>query len=141
MSKQTKRRADAGISLLEIMVVLAIIALIAGLSTPRIMQGFGRAKSTVAETQMTNVRGALQLYYIDVGRYPSEGEGLKALLVAPANLAGWDGPYIDQAEQIIDPWGREIVYRSPGSERAFELISYGRDGHPGGTKEDSDIIF
>jgi general secretion pathway protein G len=141
MSKPlSKRKSNAGISLLEVMVALAIIALVAGLVAPRVMDNFGRAKSTVAETQMHNVKGALQLFYIDVGRYPSEAEGLEALLTQPAGTANWEGPYLDQRGDIQDPWGRVFLYQSPGKEGAFDLSSYGRDGHPGGTREDRDII-
>ena len=136
-----KRKPNAGISLLEIMVVLAIIALVVGLAAPRVMENFGRAKSTVAETQMNNVKGALQLFYIDVGRYPSEAEGLEALLRQPSGTTDWKGPYLDKGEDIEDPWGRVFLYRNPGKEGPFDLSTYGRDGHPGGTREDSDIVL
>jgi len=133
------RRRTAGISLLEIMVVLAIIALILGLAAPRLMGNFGRAKSMVAEAQLENVKGALQLYYIDLGRYPSEAEGLQALVAAPGGATDWRGPYVDSAEDLEDPWGRVLRYRSPGTNDAFDLYTYGRDGHPGGTEEDADL--
>lgn len=133
------RNRIAGISLLEILVVLAVISLIVGLTAPRLIQNFGRAKSQVAEIQMTNIKGALQLYYIDVGRYPSEAEGLSALLNAPSGTDAWQGPYLDTVEDINDPWGRAFLYRSPGQDKPFDLFTYGRDGHPGGTSEDRDI--
>ena len=136
-----KRKPNAGISILEIMVVLAIIALVVGLTAPRVMENFGRAKLTVAETQMNNVKGALQLFYIDVGRYPSEAEGLEALLQQPLGASDWKGPYLDRGEDIKDPWGRVFLYRSPGKEGPFDLLTYGRDGHTGGTREDSDIVL
>lgn len=135
------RSVKAGFSTLEVMIVLAIIALIAGLVAPRIMDNFGRAKSQVAKIQLNNIRSALQLYYLDVGRYPTEAEGLGALLQPPPSSSGWNGPYLDKTEDIHDPWGRVIYYRSPGQEGAFDLFSYGRDGHPGGSREDSDIAL
>ncbi|MVO18478.1 type II secretion system major pseudopilin GspG [Parasedimentitalea huanghaiensis] len=138
-SRPVRRKRNAGISLLEIMVVLAIIALVVGLAAPRLMGNFGRAKTMVAEAQMENVKGALQLYYIDLGRYPSEAEGLKALLSAPTGAKGWRGPYMDKEEDISDPWGRILLYRSPGTDKAFDLVTYGRDGHPGGENEDGDL--
>lgn len=141
INPSNKRKPTAGMSLLEIMIVLAIIALVLGLAAPRMMENFGRAKSIVAETQMNNVKGALQLFYIDVGRYPSEAEGLEALLRNPSGASDWKGPYIDKRENIEDPWGRVFLYRSPGKEGAFDLYTYGRDGHPGGTREDSDILL
>lgn len=139
MTIAPRRKHNAGISLLEIMVVLAIIALVVGLAAPRVMDNFGRAKSQAAEVQMNGVKGALQLYYIDTGRYPSEAEGLMALIRKPSGTTSWQGPYLDRQEDIQDPWGRVIIYRSPGQEAPFDLSTYGRDGHPGGTKEDRDI--
>ncbi|MEX0301157.1 MAG: type II secretion system major pseudopilin GspG [Leisingera sp.] len=135
------RKRTSGISLLEIMVVLAIIALVVGLAAPRLMGNFGRAKSMVAEARMENVKGALQLYYIDLGRYPSEAEGLQALLSEPSGSGNWRGPYVDSLEDLDDPWGRQLLYRSPGKEKAFDLFTYGRDGHPGGTSEDEDLFL
>ncbi len=136
-----RRKLTSGISLLEIMVVLAIIALIVGLAAPRVMENFGRAKSTIAEAQMNSVKGALQLFYIDVGRYPSEAEGLDALLRQPSGASDWKGPYLDSGARLEDPWGRIFLYRSPGREGPFDLSTYGRDGHPGGTREDRDIVL
>lgn len=133
------RTKNAGISLLEIMVALAIMALVVGLAAPRLMDSFGRAKSQTAEIQMTNVKGALQLYYIDVGRYPAEAQGLVSLLQEPGGESGWNGPYLDKPDDIVDPWGRAFLYRSPGKEAPFDLYTYGRDGHPGGEKEDQDL--
>jgi general secretion pathway protein G len=141
MKIPSKRKGTAGVSLLEVMVVLAIMALIVGLTAPRLMDNFGRAKSQSAEVQMNGVKGALQLFYIDVGRYPSEADGLEALIRQPAGITDWNGPYLDKTEDIQDPWGRAILYRNPGKERAFDLYSFGRDGHPGGTREDSDITL
>jgi general secretion pathway protein G len=133
------RRKDAGVTLLEIMIVLAIIALIVGLAAPRLMGSFGRAKGEAAEMQMTNLKSALRLYYIDVGRYPSEPEGLAALLQRPGDIAGWRGPYVEDAKGLLDPWSRPYIYRFPGRDGSFDLLSYGRDGAVGGTSEDSDI--
>ncbi|WP_368040319.1 type II secretion system major pseudopilin GspG [Ruegeria atlantica] len=135
------RKKDSGFSIFEIMVTLAIISLLVGLAAPRIMESFGRAKSKAAEIQMHSVKGAIQLFYIDVGRYPSESEGLDVLLIEPAAIANWRGPYLDKAEDIRDPWGRIYLYRSPGKNGAFDLYTLGRDGHSGGTREDSDIYL
>lgn len=137
--KQLKRSKISGISLLEVMIALAIIALIVGLTAPRLMTSFGRAKSQAAEIQMTNIQGALRLFYVDVGRYPSEAEGLMALMSAPASANNWRGPYLDTTEDVNDPWDRMFIYRQPGTEAPFELETLGRDGQPGGTREDSDI--
>jgi general secretion pathway protein G len=138
-SDHPKRDGQAGLTLLEMMIVLAIIALIAGLAGPRLIENFGRAKSRAAAIQMTNLKGALQLFYIDAGRYPTEAEGLSVLLTAPSGVADWKGPYLEGDEATIDPWQRSYIYRSPASDGPYELSTYGRDGVAGGTREDSDI--
>ncbi len=134
-----KRNPKAGVTLLEVMVVLAIIALIAGLAGPRLMDSFGRAKTRTAAIQLENLKGAVQLFYLDVGRYPSEAEGLQALIATPDGVDGWLGPYLDGEADLQDPWERRFLYRSPAGEKPFEILSYGRDGRAGGTSEDSDI--
>lgn len=133
------RKSNTGVSLLEIMVVLAIIALVVGLTAPRVMENFGRAKSQAATVQMNGIKGALQLFYIDAGRYPSEAEGLAALVAQPSSVQNWRGPYVEGKGDITDPWGRVYHYRFPGTDGSFELGSYGRDGHPGGEREDEDL--
>jgi len=139
MTQTIRRNAKAGLTLLEVMIVLAVIALIVGLGAPRLMESFGRAKSQAAEVSMANLKGAVQLYYIDTGRYPSESDGLSALIAAPKDVSGWRGPYLDGDADLIDPWGHAFVYAIPGSAGPFGLTSLGRDGQPGGTGEDSDI--
>lgn len=138
-SRIRRRNPNAGLTLLEVMVVLAIIALIAGLAGPRLMDSFGRAKARAALIQMENLKGAVRLFYLDVGRYPSEAEGLLALINAPDGVEGWMGPYLDGADDLKDPWDRNYLYQSPAGEQAFQILSYGRDGRAGGTREDSDI--
>ena len=134
-----RRNPQSGLTLLEIMVVLAIIVLIAGLAAPRLMDSYGRAKGKTAAVQMTNLKGSVQLFYIDVGRYPSEAEGLLALLTAPANSSGWGGPYLEDSNAVKDPWGRDYLYQSPAQDAPFTITTYGRDGRIGGSSEDSDI--
>ena len=136
-----KSRRNAGVSLLEVLIVLAIIGMIMGLVAPRVLDYFGRAKSQAATIQMSNIKGALQLMYIDIGRYPSEAEGLNLLISAPGQLQGWNGPYMDNEEGIKDPWGRRFVFRAPGQSKEFDLFTLGRDGQSGGTKEDADIFL
>ena len=134
-----KRRQNAGVTLLEVIVTLAMIALIVGLVAPRLMENFGRAKSQAAEVHMNNIAAALQLYYIDIGQYPSEAEGLTALLEAPDAAQNWRGPYVDDAEDLNDPWGRPLIFKAPAETKPFSLSTLGRDGHPGGTGEDTDL--
>ncbi len=133
-----KRKQDAGVTLLEVLVVVAIIAMVATLATPRLMEGFGRAKSNAAVVAIENVKVAVQLYRLDTGGLPTQADGLGALLTAPAAVENWQGPYLDE-EDLQDPWGREWIYRQPGETDPFDLFSYGNDGQLGGTNEDSDI--
>ncbi|MDX8355263.1 type II secretion system major pseudopilin GspG [Cognatiyoonia sp. IB215182] len=133
-----KRQKDAGVTLLEVLVVVAIIAMIATLATPRLMESFGRAKSQSAIVEIQNVKTAIQLYRLDTGGLPTQADGLGALLAAPVSVENWQGPYLDE-EDLKDPWGREWIYRQPGEDDLFDLLSYGNDGQSGGTNEDSDI--
>lgn len=133
------RNPRSGVTLLEIMIVLAVIALIVGFGAPRLMESFGRAKTQAAEVSMANLKGAVQLFYIDTGRYPTEAEGLAALLAMPASVTGWKGPYLDGQADLTDPWGRPFLYAAPGASAPFSLSTLGRDGTPGGQGEDSDI--
>lgn len=133
------RNPQSGVTLLEVMIVLAVIALIVGFGAPRLMESFGRAKSQAAEVAMASLKGAVQLFYIDTGRYPTEDEGLAALLTAPQGVANWKGPYLDGESDLSDPWGRPFTYSAPGTSGPFGLTTLGRDGQPGGTGEDSDI--
>ncbi|WP_277985713.1 type II secretion system major pseudopilin GspG [Loktanella sp. IMCC34160] len=130
----------SGVTLLEVLVVLAIIAMIAALAAPRLLDSFGRAKSQAAEVQLSTLKGAVQLYYLDTGQLPSQGEGLGALATAPGGVSGWKGPYADAA-QLLDPWGRPWTYRQPGEGAPFTLGTLGRDGQPGGSGEDADITL
>jgi general secretion pathway protein G len=134
-----KRSHNSGMTLLEVMIVLAIIALVMGLVAPRLMESFGRAKSKTAELQMQNIKAALQLFYLDTGRYPTEAEGLNALLVAPGGVKNWFGPYLGGEKEALDPWSRPYMYRSPAQSAPFELQTLGRDGSQGGSNEDRDI--
>lgn len=121
------------------MIVMAIMALIVGIAAPRFVDSFGRAKSQSAEVQMGNLRVAVQLFYVDVGRFPSAAEGLNGLLQAPQGAVNWRGPYIDKEGGLFDPWGRRYELRS--TDAGFEIFTYGRDGKPGGEGEDADLSF
>lgn len=88
---------------------------------------------------MEDLKGAVKLFYLDVGRYSSEAEGLAALIASPEGFAGWMGPYFESDDDLKDPWDRSYLYRSPAGEKPFEIQSYSRDGRAGGTSEDSDI--
>ncbi len=132
-------RRAAGFTLVELLVVLVIIGLLASLVAPRVIKYLGGAKSSTAQVQIERLSGVLDLYRLEIGRYPSEGEGLLALLEAPSDAAGWNGPYLKKAGALDDPWGNPYVYRRPGEYGEYDLYSLGGDGQEGGEGEDRDI--
>lgn len=133
------RRAQAGFSLMELLVALVILALVMGIVAPRVIGYLSRAKSQTAEAQVKNIQGALDLFMIDVGRYPTESEGLAALVVAPAGAVGWSGPYLEEEAVPADPWGAPYFYSSKEDGLRVRVYSLGRDGTDGGAGEDADV--
>lgn len=135
--KFRKRRAlPAGVTLIELLVVLAIIGLIATFVAPRVYKYLSGARTDTAGIQMKNVEASLDLYRIDVGRYP---EALTALVQRPAGVDRWNGPYLKKDSGIVDPWGQQYGYRSPGEHGEFDLYSLGADKAEGGDGENRDI--
>lgn len=135
---QDRRQRQAGFTLIELMIVLFILGLLTALVAPRMMGRVGKAKQKAAQTQIQMLATALEMFYLDVGRYPTEDEGLKVLYERPANLPSWNGPYLEKGVPK-DPWGHDYVYKCPGENRPFDIISYGADGAPGGEGENQDI--
>jgi general secretion pathway protein G len=137
-----KRAREAGFTLMELLVVLAILGLLVGFVAPALIRQLGSAKHRIAEQSTERLSGILDFYRLDVGNYPSTEQGLAALNTAPPGVSGWNGPYLKDANGVDDPWGRVFVYRSPSSRsgHSFDIVSYGADGKPGGTGEDADII-
>jgi general secretion pathway protein G len=131
------RKAE-GFTLLELLVVIVIIGLLAGYVAPRYFSQVGKSEIQVAKAQIESLEKALDQYRLDMRRYPSPEEGLEALVAKPATAATWSGPYLKKAVPN-DPWGRPYVYRTPGQKGEFEVVSYGRDGKPGGSGDDADI--
>lgn len=129
-----------GFTLIELLVVLAIIGLLAAVATPKVMKHLGHAKMQTAKLESKNIAAALDLFRLDVGQYPTQEEGLKALLVRPNAVAGWNGPYLDKKEAVTDPWGGLYVYKIPGEHGEYDLISYGSDHALGGSGEGEDIV-
>jgi general secretion pathway protein G len=127
-----------GFTLLELLVVIVIIGLLAGYVAPRYFSQVGKSEIQVAKAQIESLEKALDQYRLDMRRYPSAEEGLQALVAKPENTPAWSGPYLKKAVPS-DPWGHPYVYRTPGQKGEFEILSYGRDGKPGGTGEDADI--
>lgn len=133
-----KPHRSAGFTLIELMIVLFILGLLAALVAPRLMGRVGKAKQKTAQAQIQMLATALDLYHLDVGRYPTEEEGLRSLYAKPESLDAWSGPYLDKAVPK-DPWGRDYVYKCPGEHGPYDLYSMGADGQPGGEGENADI--
>ena len=135
---QIRAGKAVGFTLLELLVVMVIIGLLAGFVAPRYFAQVGKSQVKVARAQIDALDKALDQFRLDVGRYPTTEEGLQALMVKPGNDPKWGGPYLKKGVPP-DPWGRAYVYQQPGTHGDFELLSYGRDGRPGGTGEDADL--
>jgi len=136
--KACSRRA--GFTLLELLVVIVIIGLLAAYVGPKLFAQLGKSEVTVARAQMESFEKSLDTFRLDVGRYPTTEEGLAALMTAPPAVAAkWNGPYLKKAIPP-DPWGNPYVYRAPGAKSEYEIVSTGKDGQPGGTGENADIV-
>ncbi|GAB5445462.1 type II secretion system major pseudopilin GspG [Gymnodinialimonas sp.] len=129
----------AGVTILEVLVVLTILALIAAVVAPRAIGYLARARSETADLQLRSISQAVQLFYLDMGRYPSDSEGLSVLVSPPATRDGWTGPYINVSDGLLDPWGRSFLYEEGSEGAGFVVRSLGRDGTEGGTGEDTDL--
>lgn len=139
MSSTTKTADHTGFTLVELLVVLGILGLIAGLIGPQVMKFFGASKTKVAAIQIQDLSSSLELYALETGRYPSTSEGLEALVAPPPNQPNWSGPYLNKAQVPRDPWGQEYRYLYPGRHATFDLWSLGADGREGGTGENADV--
>ncbi len=142
MQRKTERfnRTRAGFTLLELLVVLVILGLLAGLVGPRVMKYLSGAKSDTARLQVADLSAALDMYKIEVGRYPTTDEGLEALVQQPTGAGNWNGPYLKKKQLPKDPWGHNYQYRSPGEHGEFDLYSLGADNTEGGNGENRDLV-
>ena len=121
------------------LVVITIIGLIMALVAPRVLNYLGESKAKAAKIQIESFGSALDLYYLDEGRYPTTSEGLGALVQRSGNSTTWNGPYLKGSVVPADPWGHPYLYRSPGEHGAYDIVSYGSDGQEGGTGTAADI--
>ena len=134
-----RRQSQAGFTLVEMLVVITIIGMIMALVGPRVLNYLGESKVKAARIQIESFSSALDLFYLDLGRYPNSSEGLGALVQNPGNAAGWNGPYLRGGTVPADPWSRPYIYRSPAERGAFEIKSLGADGQEGGSGTAEDI--
>jgi general secretion pathway protein G len=130
--KRLRRGAQAGFTLIEMLVVITIIGLIMALVAPRVLNYLSESKVKAAKIQIASFESALDLYYLDAGQYPSSSQGLGALVQRPSDAGAWNGPYLKGGIVPEDPWGHPYVYRSPGEHGTYDIISYGVDGQQGG---------
>lgn len=136
LQKKTTR-SISGFTLLELLVVVAIIGLLAAYVGPRYFSQLGKSESAVAKAQIEAFAKALDQYRLDVGRFPTTEQGLAALVSSPGHKK-WNGPYLAK-DLPADPWGNPYRYRSPAAKGDYEILSYGKDGLPGGVADDADI--
>ncbi len=130
---------EAGFTLLELLVVLGIIAMLATIAGPQVLRYLGKARTETAKAQISAISTALELFALDNSTFPSAQVGLNALMHQPPGATRWKGPYLKNAEGLIDPWGRPYQYLYPGRNGQSEVFTLGRDNAPGGIGEDQDV--
>lgn len=137
---QKQRRVRAGVTLIEMMVVVTIIALFSALVLPKMFKRADAARVTAARTQINGFMTALGAYKLDTSTFPTTEQGLAVLRNRPENVNGWNGPYLPQ-DVPLDPWGRPYAYKFPGEHGDEpDIISYGADGQPGGEDINADVL-
>lgn len=132
------RSQQRGFTLIELLVVMVILVLLASFVGPRVLDQLGGAKVKAATVQISEIEAGLDLFRLDVGRYPNDNEGLRALVERPGNVRGWNGPYLRKGLPL-DPWNNDYQYKRDGSGGDPAVFSYGADGQPGGSGENADI--
>lgn len=137
--ERTNGKQRNGFTLLELLVVLAILGLLAAIVGPQVIKYLGSSKTQSAQVQAKNVVASLNLFRLDAGRFPTQQEGLQALIKAPPSVPDWNGPYLPDEAAITDPWGKPYLMKIPGDHGEVDVYSYGSDGAPGGTGEAKDV--
>ncbi len=142
VSEHRRRRddsSDAGFTLVELLVVMAILAMLATIAGPQVMRYLGKARTDAAKVQISGIVSAAELYALDNGSYPPQDIGLKALVEPPAGASRWNGPYLKKAAGLIDPWGRPFGYKVEQRSGQITIFTLGRDNAAGGSGEDQDV--
>ncbi|GJQ49886.1 pseudopilin, cryptic, general secretion pathway [Candidatus Kuenenia stuttgartiensis] len=142
--KELKMRSyllrNGGFTLLELLIVMIIIGLLAALIGPKMIGRVGESRQTVAKQQIEGFSTALEMFKLDTTRYPTQEEGMEALVAAPHEVENWKGPYLKKKFIPKDPWGNDYVYVYPGENGDYDIISYGADGAEGGDGENADVV-
>ena len=136
---RVRKHNQNGFTLLELLVVLAILGLLAAIVGPQVIKYLGSSKTQTASVQAKNIAASLELFRLDAGRYPTASEGLNGLLKAPASVPIWNGPYLPQATAIIDPWGNPYKFKAPGDHGEMDVFTLGSDNAVGGSGEAKDV--
>ncbi|MBV9990750.1 MAG: type II secretion system major pseudopilin GspG [Alphaproteobacteria bacterium] len=139
MNDKKDIRREGGFTLLELLVVLAIMGMLAAIIAPQVIRYLGTSRTSTAKVQIQYVMQGLELYRLDVGRYPTQQEGLGALVAAPPTAQNWNGPYLKKESAIRDPWGSPYLYQIPGQHGEVDVYTLGQDKAPGGTGEAQDV--
>ncbi len=135
-----RRQGQLGFTLIELLVVLLILGLLAGLVGPRVLKSLGGAKTNTTQLQIEEFGAGLDLFHLEVGRYPTTEEGLQSLSTRPTGVSNWNGPYLKKNDIPVDPWGNAYHFRAPGEHSDYDLYSFGRDNADGGEGEDQDVV-
>jgi general secretion pathway protein G len=138
-AKAARRDRAGGFTLVELLVVLVILGLVMGLVGPRVLNYLTSSRERAASLQISSFKSALDLFFLDTGRYPTASEGLGALVTRPSSVQSWNGPYLQQAGVPADPWGNPYRYVVPGQNAPYRIVSNGADGQEGGSGSDADI--
>jgi general secretion pathway protein G len=141
LDRRARNNGEQGFTLVEMLVVITIIGLIMGLIGPRVLNYLSESKVKAAKIQLQSFASALDLFYLDAGRFPSTSEGLAALVKQTPGVSAWNGPYLRGGNVPNDPWSHGYVYRSPGEHSPYDILSYGSDGQEGGSGVAADITL
>ena len=128
-----------GFTLLELLIVMIIIGLLAALIGPKMIGRVGESRQTVAKQQIEGFSSALEMYKLDTTKYPTQEQGLEALVIQPQGITYWKGSYLKKKFIPKDPWGNNYIYTYPGEHGDYDIVSYGADGNSGGDGEDKDV--
>ena len=138
--RRRRGRGEDGFTLVELLVVITIIAMIMALVGPRVLNYLGESRVKAAKIQLQSFSSALDLFYLDAGRFPTSSEGLAALVHPASGVAAWNGPYLKGGTVPNDPWGNPYVYKQPAERAPYEIRSLGSDGQEGGTGTSTDLV-